>query len=298
MRFLGRGTRFWLVAIAAVVGLCVPAPAEAYRKAILRIGFVPSENWAQMAQKVAPLLADLSRRVGMKAVSFVAQDYPGVVEAMKHRKVDAAFLAPLPSVMAEREANGRILLKATRYKREFYYSAIIVRKDSGLRSLRDLRGKKFAFGDPYSMAGTIFPKKLLRDAGVDPDADVESVPMQGGHDATVLAVFNRSADAGAVFSNDPVGKEGAWSFFLKTPDERQQIVPIAISKPIPNDTFTVRADLDADIVSKLRSALLAMSATPGLLHEIYHLDGLKEAKYEDYEPVREILSHSVRKKLP
>lgn len=281
-----------------MLGLLAPVPAEAYKKAILRIGFVPSENWAQMAQKVAPLLEDLSRRVGMKAVSFVAQDYPGVVEAMKHRKVDAAFLAPLPSVMAEREANGRILLKATRYKREFYYSAIIVRRDSGLRTLKDLQGRKFAFGDPYSMAGTIFPKAMLRDAGIDPDRDLVSVPLHGGHDATVLAVFNRTADAGAVFANDPVGKEGAWSFFLKTAEEQSQIMPIAFSRPIPNDTFTVRADLDQDVVARLKAALLAMSSTPGLLHEIYHLDGLKEAKYEDYEPVREILNQSVRKKLP
>lgn len=295
MRHLGKaGFRF--AAFVAAFGLFAALPAQAYKKAILRVGFVPSENSAQMAQKVAPLLADLSKRVGMKTVSFVAQDYPGVVEAMKHRKVDAAFLAPLPSVMAEREANGRILLKATRYKREFYYSAIIVRRDSGLRTVKDLKGKRFAFGDPFSMAGNIFPKAVLRSNGLDPDRDVEFV-SSGGHDQTVLAVFNKAADAGAVFANDPLGKEGAWSFHLRTPDERSQIVPINISKPIPNDTFTVRADLDAGVVAKLKAALLAMSATPGLLHEIYHLDGLKEAKYEDYESVREILSQSVRKKL-
>ncbi len=292
-----RKSGLWLAAVAAVVGLLAPVPAEAYRPRILQIGFVPSENSAQMAQKVAPLLAQLSKRVGIKTVSFVAQDYPGVVEAMRYRKVDAAFLAPLPSVWAEREANARILLKATRYGREFYYSAIIVRRDSGMRTLKDLKGKRFAFGDQYSMASYIFPRAMLRAKGLDPERDFEIMPP-GGHDTTVLAVFNKTADAGAVFANDPAGKEGAWSFFLKTPEERAQVVPIAISKPIPNDTFTVRADLDPVVVSKLKAALLAMSATPGLLHEIYHLDGFKEARYEDYEPVREILAHSVRKQLP
>jgi phosphonate transport system substrate-binding protein len=279
----------WLIAAAAVLALLAPGQAHAYRPRILQVGFVPSENTAQMAQKVAPLLADLSRRVGIKAVSFVAQDYPGVVEAMRHRKVDAAFLAPLPAVMAEHSAGAKMLLKTIRHGREVYYSAIIVRKDSGIRNLKDLRGKKFAFGDPFSMAGSIFPKALLRDNGVEPAKDLTTL-TPGGHDDTVLAVFNREADAGAVFANDPAGNEGAWTFFLKSDAERAQVTPIAMSRPIPNDTFCVRKDLDAGITQKLTKALLDMSATPrgkSLLREIYHLEGLKVASSEDYEPVRQ-----------
>jgi phosphonate transport system substrate-binding protein len=276
-------------AIVAVAALCVATPAEAYRPRILQIGFVPSENSAQMAQKVAPLLADLSKRIGLRAVSFVAQDYPGVVEAMKNRKVDVAFLSPVPAVMAEKMAGAKILLKAVRHGRDQYYSAIIVRKDSGLKTLKDLRGKKFAFGDPFSTAGSILPKALFRAIGMDPDKEMSALPP-GSHDATVLAVFNKQADAGAVFANDPQGKEGAWTFYLRSAAERSQIVPIAMSKPIPNDAFCVRSDLDPELVKKLKSALLDMSATKAgrnMLREIYHLETLKEARSSDYESVRE-----------
>ncbi len=276
-------------AIVAVAALCVAAPAQAYRPRILQIGFVPSENSAQMAQKVAPLLADLSKRIGLRAVSFVAQDYPGVVEAMKNRKVDVAFLSPVPAVMAEKMAGARILLKAVRHGRDQYYSAIIVRKDSGFKTLKDLRGKKFAFGDPFSTAGSILPKALFRASGIDPDKDMSALPP-GSHDATVLAVFNKQADAGAVFANDPQGKEGAWTFYLRSAAERGQIVPIAMSKPIPNDAFCVRSDLDPALIKKLKGALLDMSATKAgrnMLREIYHLETLKEARSSDYESVRE-----------
>jgi phosphonate transport system substrate-binding protein len=269
--------------------LALSLPAQAYRPRILQIGFVPSENSAQMAQKVTPLLADLGRRIGLRAVSFVAQDYPGVVEAMKNRKVDVAFLSPVPAVMAEKMADAKILLKAVRHGRDMYYSAVIVRKDSGLRTLKDLKGKRFAFGDPFSTAGSIFSRAMLRASGVDPDKDMSSLPP-GSHDATVLAVFNRHADAGAVFANDPRGKEGAWTFFLKSAAERQQILPIALSKPIPNDAFCVRRDLDPALVGKIKAALLDMSSSKAgrnLLKEIYHLDTLKEARSEDYDPVRE-----------
>ncbi|MBM3268307.1 MAG: phosphate/phosphite/phosphonate ABC transporter substrate-binding protein [Candidatus Sericytochromatia bacterium] len=276
-------------ALVAAALLLIAAPAGAYRPRILQVGFVPSENSDEMKQKVAPLLADLSGRVGLRAVSFVAQDYPGVVEAMRNRKVDVAFLSPVPAVMAEKMAGAKILLKAVRHGRDHYYSAIIVRKDSGLRRIQDLKGKTFAFGDPFSTAGSILPKAMFRDVGIDPDKDVTGLPP-GSHDATVLAVFNKRADAGAVFANDPQGKEGAWTFYLKTPAEQHQIVPIAMSKPIPNDAFCARADLDSDLIAKVKNALLAMSATKAgrnMLKEIYHLETLKEARSADYESVRE-----------
>lgn len=279
-----------IVLVALLTALAAAtAPVRAYKPRILQIGFVPSENSTQMAQKVAPLLTDLSKVLGMKVVSFVATDYPGVVEAMRNKKVDAAFLAPLPFVMAEQRAQARLLLKAVRHGRHWFYSAIIVRRDSGIRQLRQLKGRRFAFGDPFSMAGTIFPQALLRDNGIEPKRDLTQLPP-GGHDMTVLAVYNRHADAGAVFANDPEGKEGAWSFFLKTPEEREQIMPIAISKPIPNDTFCTRADLDEELSVRVKQALIQISKTQAgkrNLYSIYHIDGFTDADSTDYDSVRQ-----------
>ncbi|MBI6545885.1 MAG: phosphate/phosphite/phosphonate ABC transporter substrate-binding protein, partial [Cyanobacteria bacterium NC_groundwater_1444_Ag_S-0.65um_54_12] len=202
-----------------------PAKRNHYRPVKLKIGFVPSENVAQMYRKVAPLVNNLRNALGLPVVPFVATDYPGVIEAMRSQKLDAAFLAPGAYVIAEKTANARLLLKTIRHGRDVFYSAIIVRRDSGIRSIKDLRGKRFAFGDPASMAGAIFPKVLLKTNGIDPQKDLRQLPPSG-HDVTVLAVFNRQADAGAVFANDPDGNSGAWNYFLKTPEERAQIMVI------------------------------------------------------------------------
>lgn len=278
-----------LKVIALFMGLLWAFPADAYRPKILRIGFIPSENGHQMYLKVTPLVKALSTAMGMRVAPFIATDYPGVIEAMRSQKLDAAFLAPLAYVIAEKKAEARLLLKVVRHGSDVFYSAIIVRKDSGIRGLKELKGKTFAFGDPLSMAGTIFPQMLLRESGVDPLKDLVRL-APAGHDVTVFNVFNKEAAAGAVFANDPIGKEGAWSLFLKTPEDRAQIVPIAMSKAIPNDTFCVRRDLDEAVAQKLQKAILGLSRTPtgrALFYDIYHIDGFKPAKPADYDSVRQ-----------
>ncbi|MBU6427807.1 MAG: phosphate/phosphite/phosphonate ABC transporter substrate-binding protein [Cyanobacteria bacterium REEB65] len=290
--------RFFLAGIAACL-LVLPAwDAEAYQPPILRIGFVPSETAQAMNRHVVPLIARLRAQLGMSVAPFIPTDYPGVIEAMRSEKIDAAFLSPGAYVLAERDAARRHrpfwikpLLKSIRHGSDVYYAAIIVRADSKIHALKDLKGKRFAFGDPQSMAGSIFPKALLQKAGIHPDRDLVLLPP-GGHDSTVLAVFDRRADAGAVFANDRKGKSGAWTVFLKKPSQRRQIIPIALSRPIPNDLFCVRADLDSALVSRLEHALLALQTSHSgsrLLHEIYDIDGFEPAHNADYNPVRDAL---------
>ncbi|MBM3260117.1 MAG: phosphate/phosphite/phosphonate ABC transporter substrate-binding protein [Candidatus Sericytochromatia bacterium] len=288
-----------MLAAALLLGLATLAPppplalaAPAPAREVLRIGFVPSDKFDEMFRKVAPLVADLSRRLGVRVVPFVATDYTGVVEAMANRKLDAAFLAPLAYVFAEQKARVRLMLKAVRNGRQVFYSAIIVRKESPIRKLDDLRGRTFAFGDPLSVAGTIFPSALLRTNGIDPDSDLRRLPG-GGHDATVLAVLHGKAEAGAVFCNDPQGKEGAWTVFLKKPEERQAFRTIAVSKAIPNDVFCVRPDLTPGLAKRLKSAFLDMGRTPEgrrRFKEIYNIDAFVEARPSDYDSVREALA--------
>ena len=287
-----------LLAACAIALAMLGGPALAYRPEILRIGFVPSENSQAMSRQVAPLIERLHRDLHLNVTAFIPTDYPGVVEAMRSHMIDAAFLSPGAYVLAERDFRRRHrpffirpLLKTVRYGSDFYYSAIIVRTDSGIHSLKQLKGKRFAFGDPESMAGSIFPRLMLKQAGIDPQRDLQLLPP-GGHDTTVLAVFNREADAGAVFADDDKGKVGAWTLFLKSPAEQRQICPIAFSRPIPNDMFCVRADLDPGLVNALKHTLLGLAKTPAgrhLLHDVYDIDGFTIAHSSDYDSVREAI---------
>ena len=257
---------------------------------VLRVGFVPSENVQQVAQNAQPIVEILRQKLGLEVEPFVATDYTGVVEALRARKLDIAFLSPASYVLAKNEADIQVVLKSHRKGSAAYYAAIITRADSGINSLKDLRNKTFAFGDSLSTTGHIIPKKMFIEAGIDPAKDFKHILYSGGHDATVLAVLNRKVDAGATFANFTDGKDAAWMQYLKNPEEQKQIRAIAYSEPIPADNLVLRADLDAGLGKKIQEIFLELSRDPAgqkMLRDLYQIDGFVPATDGDYESVRE-----------
>ncbi len=258
-------------------------------KGVLRVGFVPSENVQQVAQNAQPIVDILHKELGMDVEPFVATDYTGVVEALRAKKLDIAFLSPASYVLAKNEANIQVALKSHRKGRAAYYAAIITRSDSGIKTLNDLKNKTFAFGDPLSTTGHIIPRKMFLEQGIDPGKDFAHVLYSGGHDATVLAVLHRKVDAGATFANFTDGKDAAWMQYLKNPEEQQQIRAIAYSEPIPSDNLVYRADLDPAVAKKITDTFLALGKDPAgqkMLRDLYQIDGFMPASDQDYDSVR------------
>ena len=257
---------------------------------VLRIGFVPSETVQQVAQNAQPIVEILQMKLALEVQPFVATDYTGVVEALRANKLDLAFLTPASYVLAKSEANVKVVLKSHRKGSPYYYAAIITRADSGIRSLADLRDRSFAFGDPLSTSGHIFPRKMFKESGLDPIKDFKKVIYSGGHDATVLAVLNRKVDAGATFANFPDGKDAAWMQYLKDPEEQREIRAIAYSEPIPADNLVINANMDAGLVRRIEEIFLELSQDPAgkkMLRDLYQIDGFVLATDRDYDSVRE-----------
>ncbi len=287
----------WMARIFSVIGLglCLAALLSAcghrdVAPKTLRVGFLPAEDAQQVMQNAQPLVEILHRELAMEVQPFVANDYTGIVEALRVNKLDIAFLAPASYVLAKNEANIRVILKSERKGIPFYYAAIITHADSGIRTLDDLRGKTFAFGDSLSTTGHIFPRKMLRERGIDPVRDFTHVLYSGGHDATVLAVFNGKVDAGATYANSPDSKDTAWMRYLKNPADVSRIRAIAFSEPIPADNLVVSSRLDANLVNKIQQIFIELSRDPKgrqMLRDLYQIDGFVPASDRDYDSVRE-----------
>jgi phosphonate transport system substrate-binding protein len=231
----------------------------------------------------------LRQELAMEVEPFVATDYTGVVEALRVNKLDAAFLAPASYVLAKNEANIRVVLKSQREGVPFYYAAIITRADSGIRTINDLRGKTFAFGDSLSTTGHVFPRKMFKDHGIDPVRDFEKILYSGGHDATVLAVLNGKVDAGATYANSPDSKDTAWMRYLKVPADIMKIRAIAFSEPIPADNLVVSAGLDERVAKKIVDLFVQLSRDPRgkkMFRDLYQIDGFVTATDKDYDSVR------------
>jgi phosphonate transport system substrate-binding protein len=266
---------------------CGDHPKEAQ---VLRVGFVPAEDAQQVMQNAQPIVDILQSRLGMEVQAFVAADYTGVVEALRGNKLDIAFLTPASYVLAKNEANVKVILKSERRGSPFYYAAIITRADSGIKTLEDLRGKTFAFGDPLSTSANVFPRKMFHERGIDPVRDFKQVLYSGGHDATVLAVLNGKVDAGATYANSPDSTDTAWTRYLKRPEDAKKIRAIAFSEPIPADNLVVNANLDERIASKVEEIFLELSREPKgrqMLKDLYQIDGFLPATDKDYDSVRQ-----------
>jgi phosphonate transport system substrate-binding protein len=256
---------------------------------IINVGFIPSENLEEVAKNAQPLVDILSKAIGKEVRPFIATDYTGVVEAFRSGKLDIGFLSPAAYVMANNEAGVKVILKAERSGKTFFYSAIITRKDSGINKLEDFKNRTFSFGDALSTSGHIFAKKLFLDKNINPSVDFKNVIYSGSHDATVFAVLNRKVDGGATFCNDTQGKDGAWTQFLK-PDEASQIKAIAFSEPIPADNVCISKNLKPELAEKLEKAFIDLGKDPEgkkLVQKLYRIDGFVKATDDDYKSVRE-----------
>ena len=242
-----------------------------------------------MIQNAQPIVEILQKQLGVEVQPFVATDYTGVVEALRVNKLDIAFLTSASYVLAKNEANVRVALKSERKGSPYYYAAIITRADSGIKSLEDLRGKTFAFGDPLSTSANVFPRKMFHERGIDPVRDFKQILYSGGHDATVLAVLNGKVDAGATYANSPDSQDTAWMRYLKNPEDIKKIRAIAFSEPIPADNLVINGNLDERIAKKVEETFLELSRDPKgqkMLRDLYQIDGFVPATDKDYDSVR------------
>lgn len=237
---------------ALVLTVCagLPQHASAQQRA-LTIGLIPAEDSQAMIESSRQVLDALQQQLGMPVKPFVATDYNGVIEALRAKKLDVAYLGPfsyvLASSVAEVEAFSVAVTKKT--GQSAYRSVILARKDSGLRSVAELKGRNFAFVDPSSASGHLFPKAGLQQTGLDPDAYFGRVVFSGSHDASILAVANKKVDAAAVA--DRIFNSAVAKGTVKQDD----FVVLWSSRPIPESPMVWRKDLDPALKEKLAKAL-------------------------------------------
>ncbi|GAF08536.1 phosphonate ABC transporter phosphate-binding periplasmic component [Paenibacillus pini JCM 16418] len=187
--------------------------SKSYVPKELNVQFVPSQNADTLEAKTKPLEKLLGDKLGIPVHVTVSPDYNTIVEAMASKQVDVGFLPPNAYVLAhDKKKTVDLLLQAQRYgvkdetgedttdKVDFYKSMIIVKKDSPIQSLKDLKGKKIGWQNVTSSAGYVFPAAELKQEGIDPDKDVQGVTIKG-HDAAIMALLNGQVDAVAVFQD-------------------------------------------------------------------------------------------------
>lgn len=278
--------RTWLCALAVLLPVSVPAFAET-----LTVGLIPSEDPRMMSSEYKPLTDYLATALGMEIKSYVATDYNGVIEALRSKKLDVAMMGPFSYVLATTIANVEAFaVPETSKAGVSYHAVIIARKDRGFHNLMDLKGRSFAFVDPSSTSGHLFPKAALIKMGQDPDAFFGRVLFSGGHDASALSVQNGKVDAAAVAD---ALLEAAYARGVVNRDDIQTLWT---STPIPTVPYVMRKDLPEALQKRIRAAFLAIHDLPMGSHAtIVRVDPTTDAAYDVVRDTAKVLNLDLKK---
>lgn len=257
----------------------------------ITIGVIPGGNPDNLREQAVELAKELQSQLNIPVNIYVSKNYVGLVEAMKAKKVDYAFFSSLTYVFAAEQAQAKVLLKKV-WNEPYYYSAIITPKNSGIKKLKDLKGKKIAFVDEKSSSGYLYPQVALRKAGLT-DKDFKEIAMTGNHQASIQFLEAKKVDAAAVFSDDEKGRQGAWVKFGTKKNAKYEI--IWMSNPIPNDPFCVRQDFYDKYPKVTHNLMFALIETlektrdKETYSEILGSRDLMPATSKQYDPVKEMV---------
>ena len=249
----------------------------------LRISAIPDENPQEMLRIYQPFADYLTKEIGIPVKFTPVVDYAATVEGLAANRLEMVWYGGLTSVQAAKQAKGARRIIMRKEDAEFK-SHFIAPKTSGIKSLKDLKGKTFAFGSVSSTSGHLMPRYFLIKNGIDPEKDFSKFSFSGAHDATAAWVEAGRVDAGAL--NFLV-----WDKLVETKKVDTNKVQIFWTTPAYVDyVWTVRAGVDKGTVEKITKAFLKLDYNKPedkKLLDLHRTKGYITAKDEDWKGIEE-----------
>ena len=250
--------------MAAIAGFTMAASAEG----TLNVQFVPTNNDGSMEAKTGPFADYLSEKRDMDVNVTLATDYSTIVEAMASGKVDLGIMPPAAYVQARNLDAAEAILSSQLVKYDedteepiegeytsTFKGEVLVKADSDMESLEDLKGKKIATLSPNSASGYIYPVAEMKDLGIDPLTDctlttVNDIPSE------MTAVLNGQQDACFVFQ----GARYVFSSKFTDYDLYKDLKVLYLTDgDIPNDAIAVQPSMDEDLKAQIKDVFLNMA---------------------------------------
>jgi len=251
------------------------------------MSFVPSGDTQEIIASGDQLAQMIQDKTGLVIKANVGTDFAAVREAMGAGKAHIGWMNTFNYVLAHEKYGIDVALVTVRFGSTSYKGQIIVRADSGIKTLADLKGKTMCWVDPNSTSGYIVPRIMLKANGIDPDKDFAKTVEAGSHNNVVTQVYNGDCDAGATYvdARSSVEKD--------IPDVKEKVIAIATTADIPNDNVSFIKGFPADQRTKIVNALLEISNSEEgkkALNELYSIEGLEKADDSFYDAFRAELS--------
>lgn len=270
-----------LVAVTSLSAL-LPLWAQAQGKdpARLRVALLPDENAASIIQNAQPLKRYLEQTLKKDVEITVTTDYSSMIEAMRFGRIEVAYFGPFSYVLAKSKA-PTIEPFAVGVERgsPTYQSVLIATAGGPVKTLADVRGKPFGFGDQASTSSHLAPRAhLLKKFQLDGEKDYRPVHL-GTHDAVARAVQAGQVPAGAL------SKPILDNLIARGTVDASKIVQLDLSAPIPNYPIVMQADLKPELKQAIRAAFLDMKDAEVL--KAFRVQGFSATDDAAYDVLRE-----------
>ncbi|OCG72648.1 PhnD/SsuA/transferrin family substrate-binding protein [Microbacterium sediminis] len=252
----------------------------------ITLSLVPSVEGEDLAEALGPLTDYLSEGLGIEVEGVVATNYAATVEALGADQAQVVITDAGSLYNAIEQYDAKLIARDVRFGATSYAAVaytnnpdkycddepVMATYDAsgielsycngleeagasatgqgpkGVEAFEKLAGAKVALQAATSPAGYQYPVVAMRDAGIDTDADIEQIPVEGNNNA-VLAVANGDAEVGF----------GYWdartTVTSEVPDIAEKAVAFAYTEMIPNGGVAVANSLPADLVEELATLL-------------------------------------------
>jgi phosphonate transport system substrate-binding protein len=237
------------VALATLAGSAFGAE-DCPKGGVVHFGVEPYEAASRLLPVYEGVGKLISDKLGCKVEIQVTTSYNAEIEAMRAGKLEIGEFGPLGYVLAHQVAKAEAVASFSDKdgKPDTYTASIVTWPGSGINALKDVAGHSFAFSDPASTSGHLFPAYALRKASIDPDKGVKPI-YAGSHTASFEALRNHKVEAGELNSDQihSAKSQGMWKDGMFT--------TLWQSEPIPQDPIAVRGDLPAAFKARLAKVL-------------------------------------------
>jgi phosphonate transport system substrate-binding protein len=246
--------RLLLATLAAVTAAALALPlsvaAQGRDPAKLRVALLPDENAATLIQNAQPLKAYLEATLKKEIELIVTTDYSSMIEAMRFGRIEVAYFGPFSYVLAKSRAPEIEPFAVGVEKGSPTYNSVLIATAGGpVKTIADIRGKPFGFGDQASTSSHLAPRAFLLKKGLEGEKDYKVVHL-GTHDAVARAVQAGQVPAGAL------SEQIYRSLVERKIIDPAKIVQLDLTAPIPNYPVTMQGNLSPQLKQAIRAAFL------------------------------------------
>ncbi|MEA1956485.1 MAG: phosphate/phosphite/phosphonate ABC transporter substrate-binding protein [Campylobacterota bacterium] len=242
----------------------------------LSFGAISTVNKTVMEKKLTPLIKYISNTISKDLKFKTGFDYADTIEQFRNSNYDLGFIGPSPFIIATHNIKGKLKIIAGLNNKHYgqFRSVIIVRKDSKIEKLSDLKGKSFAFGSPQSTLSYYMPMNILQKNNID--KELIKYDFLGKHDRIAKYIIMGKYDAGGIKAS--VAKK--YSKYLKI---------IYMSELVPDFIIVASAKMPDNIIKKIQKALLKPEASKIAQSIKPSATGFRLREYKDYDHLKKIM---------